>query len=80
MVLEPHPLNFHPFMALSVEVPGRSVKPQQEEGMSQKPSEECCKTQRVPKMRPENWPLDLAMERLFVTWTGAVLVWWRWGG
>lgn len=47
---------------------------------SQKPSEECCKTQRVPKMRPENWPLDLAMERLFVTWTGAVLVRWRWGG
>lgn len=47
---------------------------------SQKPSEECCKTQRVPKMRPENWPLDLAMERLFVTWTGAVLVQWRWGG
>lgn len=34
MVLEQHPLNFHPFMALSVEVSGRSVKPQQEEGMS----------------------------------------------
>ena len=34
MVLEQHPLNFHPFVALSVEAPGRSVKPQQEEGMS----------------------------------------------
>ena len=38
---------------------------------SQKPSEECCKTQRVPKMRPENWPLDLAMRRSLMNPAGA---------